>query len=94
MEVEILTKCTNMNKELDLDMPIFANICKLTSYIRQPIFIQIINVLDLFFKGKTFESSTLESLYAIISQMVTDGTNITIFSTESHMWPLNWHMYI
>ena len=40
--------CTT-NKRLDPDAPICAPMCKLISYLRLPIFIQILNVLDLHF---------------------------------------------
>ena len=49
--------CT-VNKRLDVEAPIFAYICRLTSYVFLPIFIQIFNVLDIHFKGQRFESST------------------------------------
>ena len=54
------------NKRLDLEAPIFANACTLTMYIRLQIFIRILNVLDLHFKGKRFESNTLASSYVKI----------------------------
>ena len=66
----------------------------LTMVIRQPIFIHIVNVLDLHFQGQTFELSTSGSLYVIILQMVTDRTNIASADTGSRMWPFDWHIYI
>ena len=68
-------------------MQVFAHIGMLTRYLRVPIFIQILNVLDLHLNGKKFESSTLGSSKGILSQTVTDRTNITIANTESRMWP-------
>ena len=64
------------------------------SYVRQPIFAQIHKVLDLHFQGQRFESNTLGSSYGIILQTMTYRTNIAIVNTESHMWPLDWHVYI
>ena len=49
------------NKLLDLEAPIYAIICMLTSYVRLPMFIQIVNVLDLHFQGDIFELNTLAS---------------------------------
>ena len=45
--------------------------------------------LDLHFKGQRFEWSTFGSSNVIISQTVTDCTNIAIANTESCMWPLD-----
>ena len=69
--------CT-VNKRLDLVAPIFAHICNLTCYLCLPILIQIVNVIDLRFKGKKFELVTLGSSNMIISQKVTDRANIAI----------------
>ena len=66
------------NKRLDLETPILANICTLIMYVRLPIFIRIINILDLHFKGQRFESSTLRRLHVIISQLATDRTKIAV----------------
>ena len=52
--------CT-VNKRQDLEEHIFAHICMLTKYLRSPIFIQILNVLDLHFQDQIFESNTLAS---------------------------------
>ena len=54
--------CTT-NKRLDLEAPIFAHLCTLTMYLCLPIFIQILNVPELQFKGQIFESNTMESAY-------------------------------
>ena len=45
------------DKRLDLEAPIFAYVCTLTGYIRLPIIIRILTVLDLHFQGKNFESN-------------------------------------
>ena len=82
------------NKRLDLDAPIFADIFSSTRYFRRPIFNRIINVLDLYFLGQRFESSTLESSYVNISQTVTYRTNTAIAKTKTHMWSFDWHIYI
>ena len=52
--------CTT-NKRLDLEVSIFAHICMFTSTVRQPIFINIVNVFDLHFKGQRFKLSISES---------------------------------
>ena len=52
-----------MNKQLDLEASILAQICTLRSFLRLPICIQILNVLDLQFQGKRLESNTLASAY-------------------------------
>ena len=72
--------CT-ANKRLDSEAPILAHSCTLTMYVCLPIFIQNLNVLDVYFQGQIFESSTLGSSYVIISQTVTDRANITIANT-------------
>ena len=73
---------------------IFTYICMLAWYVRAPIFIQIVHILDLDFQGHGFESRILRSSYANISQIVTDRTNISIANTESRMNSFNWHIYI
>ena len=85
--------CTG-NKRLDLEGPICTYVCRFTGTVRLPIFIQIDNVVDHNSKGKEFESSTLGSSNGIISQKVTDGTNIAFADTESRMWPFDWRIYI
>ena len=45
---------------MDLKMTIFAHICTLTSYVRMPIFSQIVNVLELHFQGQRFEWKTFQ----------------------------------
>ena len=40
-----------------------------------------------------FQSQTFGSLEVIISQTLTDRTSIATTNTESHMWPLDWHIY-
>ena len=53
--------CT-VNKRFDLEAPIFADICMFTKTVHLlQIFVQIVNVLVLNFKGQSFESSTLKS---------------------------------
>ena len=56
-----VTKCTILYYEQTAGprSTIFVNICMLTGCVRQPIVIEIVNVLDLRFKGQRFESSTL-----------------------------------
>ena len=67
----------NARLQLDLDeKKMFAYVCVLVWYVSQQIFSQIVCVLDLHFQGKRFESSTSGSSYVIISQTVTDRTNI------------------
>ena len=44
---------------VDLEAPSFAYTCMLTSYVHLPIFIQILNILDLHFQGQRYESNTL-----------------------------------
>ena len=41
----------NANERLDLEALIFAHVCTWIRYVGTPIFIQIVNVLDLHFKG-------------------------------------------
>ena len=60
------------NKRIDLEAPVFPRIFALVRQVRASIFIQILNVLDLDFKGQTFESGTLDLSNVIISQTVTD----------------------
>ena len=62
--------------------------------LHPPTFVQIVNVLCLSFQGQRFEWSTLRSSYVIISQTVTDWTNIAIDNTESRMWPFDLHIYV
>ena len=69
--------CTT-NKQLDLELLIFAYVCKLTIKNSMLIFIQIVNVLDLHFQGQRFEARILGSSYVITLQMVTERTNIAI----------------
>ena len=82
------------NKRLDLEAPISAHVCTLTTYLRQPIVVQIVNVLHLQFKGQWLESSTLGSSNVTNSQTVTDRTNVAIANTESRIWAFDWHTYI
>ena len=63
-------------------------------YICLPIFIKIVDILDLHLHGQRFEWSSLGSSYVIISQMVTDRTNFAIANTESCMRPFAWHIYV
>ena len=63
---------------LDLEAQFPAYVCTLTSYLHLPIFLQIVNVLDRNFKGKTFESNTLAKSNVIIPQTMTDVTSIAI----------------
>ena len=56
-------KCT-ANKRLDLEAPVFAHVCRLSRFLRIPIFIEVLNALDLYFQGKRFESNTLASSYS------------------------------
>ena len=72
--------CT-AKKRLNLEAPIFAYVWTLTRYVRVPIFIRIVDVLDFHFQGQRFELSTLENSYVIISQMVSDRTHIAIANT-------------
>ena len=71
--------CT-ANKRFDQEAPFYAYVCTLTRYVRLSIFVQIVDVLDLHFKGKKCESSTLGTVigYAIISQTATNRTSIAI----------------
>ena len=62
--------CTT-NKRLYLEAPILKHLCKLTRYIRQLTFIQMVNVLDLNFQDQRFKTNTLLSSYVIILQTVT-----------------------
>ena len=81
-------RLSTANKWLDLEVPCFAH------ERMQPIFIQILNVLDLHYQGQRLESSTLGSEYVIISQTMTNIINIAIAKTENHIWPVDWHIYI
>ena len=47
--------------------PNFAYVCTLIKYVCLPIFIRIVNDLDLHFKCKRFESSTLAISYMIMA---------------------------
>ena len=66
------------NKRLDLEAPIFESLSRLTRYVRNQIFFQIGNVLDLPFQARIFESSTMDRSHVIISQTVTDLASIAI----------------
>ena len=57
-----------------------------------PIFMHIVNILDVHFQGQKFESSTLGSSYVIILQIVTDVTNIAI--ANKHKIEYNLYIYI
>ena len=82
------------NKRLDQDAPTSAHICTFLWTDRLLIFIQIVNVPDLHFKSKHFQSSALGSSNVIISQTVTDRTNIATASTESRIRPFDWHLHL
>ena len=43
--------CT-ANKRLAREEPILANVCRLTRYVRLPIFMQIVDVIDLHYQVK------------------------------------------
>ena len=70
------------NKWLDLEAQGFAHISMFTRSICPPIFIQIVNVVDLHFEGQRFKSSILGNSNVIISQTVTNMTNIDIANTS------------
>ena len=61
-----------------IESPIFANVCMLTRYVRQPIFIEILNVLDLHLQDQRCESSTMEQGLLLL--------------TNSLIWPFDWHI--
>ena len=63
--------CT-VNKRLDLEAPICAHIVVFTSYVRLPIFIQILNVLYIHFYSQRLKSSISGLSHVNISQTVTD----------------------
>ena len=65
-------------EQTDLEVPILAHIYMLRKYVHSSIFIQVVNVLDLHFQGQRLESSTLRSLYVVISQILTDKANIAV----------------
>ena len=84
-----ITKCTIMYSEQTAGPKVanfFPNKCTLARYYRLPIFVQIVDVLDLLFKRHIFESSTRGSSKVIISQTLTDRTKL-ILSThrKSHV---------
>ena len=43
-------------KRLDVEAPIFPHIYMLTSFLRLPVFVLVLNAIDLTFKGQRFES--------------------------------------
>ena len=62
-------------------MPVFVDVYMLARYVRMPIFIHIVDVLDLHIQGQRCESRTFESSYVIIPQRVAYRTNIAIANT-------------
>ena len=42
---------------------LFAGICKFTRFLRLPVFIQVVNVLNPYFRGQRVESNALASAY-------------------------------
>ena len=74
--------CTT-NKWLELEVPsFFANLCRLMRYLCMQTFIQIVNVLDLNFKGQRFKSNiSMASSKVIILQTVSNRTNIALANT-------------
>ena len=78
----------------NLEAQTFANVYMFTRTISLPIFIQIVDVLDFYFKGQRFEWSTLGDSNVIMSQTVTGRTTIAIANTEIRIWPFDWHIYI
>ena len=79
MEQRVATFCTMMYHEQTAG-PESVNFFPHT-HTDKIHFIEIVNVQKRQFQGERFESSTFESLYAIISHLVTDGTNIAIANT-------------
>ena len=65
-------------------MPIFAHIRRLTSYLRLPIFIKILNVLDLQFQGQRFELNTLTSAYVKSAWNALQSLSETLHSLYRH----------
>ena len=74
--------------------PCIAYVCMFTKYFLDPVFMQIVCILNLPFQDKIFELSTLGSSYVIILQTATDRTNISIANTERCIWPFDWHINI
>ena len=54
---------------------------------------EMVNVPNLYFNGRLFDSSTLWSSYMVISQTAADRTNNAIDNTESCKWYFNYHIY-
>ena len=67
--------CT-ASKRLNLESPIFAHVCRLTSYVRLQTFVNIANFLDFYFQSQRFESTTFGSSYVFILENVADRTNV------------------
>ena len=87
-------RCT-ANKPLDLEASKnLAHICTSIRYFHQSTFIQMVNVFDLHFQGQRFESSTFERSYVIISETVTDWTQIAIANKEKVEYGLSIGIFI
>ena len=69
--------CT-ANKRPDLEAPVFTHVWILTGYVRTPIFVEIVNVLDLLYKGQIWKSSSLGNSKVIISQTATNMTTLLL----------------
>ena len=66
------------NKRLNLDALNFAHICMWKRYVHMPMFIQMVNVLDLHFQGQILESNTCASAYVKWTLVRTNYTTIPI----------------
>ena len=89
--------CT-ASKRLDVETPILARARTFDKYVHRPVFIQIVNVLDLHFKRQRFKLSTLGNSYVntwlsckrwkigqTLSLPTTRKSRMTFWSVYSHL---------
>ena len=77
-------------KRLDIDAPIYANLFKMAVFVRQQIFIEIVNVFDLNFRDQKFESRAFRSSHMTVLPTMADNCQ----DIRSRMWPFNLHICI
>ena len=71
-----------------LEAPIFALICTLIRYLRTPIFIKILDVLDLHFQGQSFDSP-----HWWVERMKRFNINPLLFHHHvGHKSAMQWHI--
>ena len=81
--------CTAI-KQLELEAPNCAYM--VTMYVRQPIFMQIVNVFDLHFQGQRFDSWFIGKFIRDYLE-IGDRSNIAIANTERHIFSFDWQIF-